>query len=111
MTFKDQLAADLASVFFNTDEFAEAATYTPSGGAAKTIGMIPDDEVPATQSPAPANDSMTILVMASEVTDPGYGDTYLIDGVTLYHQEIVSGGSHGGVYKIRLSRSSWREIG
>lgn len=39
MTFKTQLTTDLA-VFFNTDEFAESVTYTPSGGTAKVINAI-----------------------------------------------------------------------
>jgi hypothetical protein len=30
------------SVFFNTDEFAESVTYTPSGGAGTTIKAIID---------------------------------------------------------------------
>jgi len=40
MAFKDQMAADAANIFLNTDEFAESISYTPYGGAAKTIKAI-----------------------------------------------------------------------
>lgn len=110
MTFKTQLAADLNNVFFNTDEFAESITYTPAGGTAKTITAICNVEDPASQTPAPPGDSMIILARSSEVTAPGRGDTYTIDTVTWYHEEIVSGGPKSGVYHIGLSRSARRVV-
>ncbi len=39
-SFKDQLAADLESVFYNDDDFAESISYTPHGGTAKTIKAL-----------------------------------------------------------------------
>ena len=44
MTLKSQIAADVASVLLNTDEFAEDVTYTPSGEAAKSIKAVFDYE-------------------------------------------------------------------
>lgn len=112
MTFKSQIAADLADsrLWFDTDAFAESVTYTPAGGTAKTVAIIPDAEDPASQIPAPPGDSMIIMVRSSEVTAPGRGDTYTIDTVTWYHEEIVSGGPKSGVYNIRLSRSARRVV-
>jgi hypothetical protein len=106
-----QLAADLTSVFFNTAEFAESVPYAPSGGMAKTITIIPDAEDPASQTPYPPGDSMIILARSSEVMAPGRGDTYTIDGVTWYHEKIVSGGPKEGIYHILLTRSARRDVG
>lgn len=38
MTFKTQMAADMAGVFINTDEFATTATYTTIAGVV-TLGI------------------------------------------------------------------------
>lgn len=40
MTLKEQIAADLNTIFFNTGEFAETVTYTPVVGAAKVIKAV-----------------------------------------------------------------------
>lgn len=40
MTLKSQIAADVTGVFLNTDEFAESATYTPSGGSSRSITIV-----------------------------------------------------------------------
>lgn len=40
MTFKDQLKDHALNVILNTNEFAESISYTPKGGAAKTIKAI-----------------------------------------------------------------------
>lgn len=40
MTLRDQILTDLNEVIFNTADFAEALTYTPAGGTAKTINGI-----------------------------------------------------------------------
>ena len=109
-TFDTQLTAELASVFFNTDEFAESITYTPSGGTSKTVKMIPDEEDPGSQTLAPPGDSMIILVQSAEVTAPLRGDTYTIGGITWYHEEIIRGGPEEGVYHIRLTRSVRRVV-
>lgn len=112
MSLKTQIAADLAAanIWFDVDAFAESVTYTPAGGIAKTITIIPDAEDPASQTPAPPGDSMIILARSSEVTAPGRGDAYTIDTVTWYHEEIVSGGPKSGVYHIMLSRSARRVV-
>ena len=40
MTLKDQLKEDVLSVFLNTDDHAELVTYTPFGGAPKSIKAV-----------------------------------------------------------------------
>ena len=40
MTLKDQMPLDAANCMLNTNEFAEAVIYKPSGGAPKTINAL-----------------------------------------------------------------------
>jgi len=40
MSFKDMMKNDLKDVVLNTDEFAQAVVYTPSGGTARTINVV-----------------------------------------------------------------------
>lgn len=42
MSFKDQLADDMANVFLNSDECAEEVTYKPGGTGGVTIKAIVD---------------------------------------------------------------------
>ena len=37
---RDQMSADLSSIFYNTDDFAELVTYTPAGEASRIIPAI-----------------------------------------------------------------------
>lgn len=112
MTLKSQIAADLAdsTLFFSTDGFAESVTYTPSGGVAKTITAIRDEENPASQTPIPPGDTMIVVARSTEVTAPGRGDAYAIGGETWYHDSIESGGAGTGVYRIRVSRSARKVV-
>jgi hypothetical protein len=40
VSLRDTLAADLKNVIFNTEDFAEVATYTPKVGTAKKVNGI-----------------------------------------------------------------------
>lgn len=40
MTLAAQIAADVETVFLNTDDFGEEVSYTPAGGAARTIVVV-----------------------------------------------------------------------
>ncbi len=42
--FRDQLDADMTAVFLNPDEFAEAVTWTPKGGAGESINALVNRE-------------------------------------------------------------------
>ena len=109
MTFKTQMINDL-SVFFNTDEFAETITYTPSGGSPVEISAIPGDQNATLQDPPPAGDTMTIFVKASDVSDPGYKDQFTINSETWYFRKNLSGGSNDGILELEISRSERRAI-
>jgi hypothetical protein len=111
--FQNQLAADLANVFFNPDELGKSVIYTPSGGAGVAITVIPVGEDLSGQVPAPPVDMMVILVQYTDAAAPAHGDTYAnpLTGVTWYHEEIVSGGPESGIWHIRVTRSARRDLG
>lgn len=111
MTLKTQIAADIPVVFFNTDEFAESATYTPYGGAGVSINVVVTEEDPALQSPAPPGDTIIVLAKYSDIATPARGDTFTIASVTWYFVEIVAGGRAEGIWHIRVSRSARRKLG
>lgn len=110
MTFKTIISDDLTNVFFNVDEFAEAVTYTPNGGAARTIKVILTQEDPAIQTPAPPGDSMIIVVRYADITAPGRGDTFTINSETWYVDGAPAGGRSEGIWRIQVSRSARRDI-
>ena len=109
MTLKQQMIADL-DIFFNTDEFAEEITYTPAGGSATTITMIPDAQNAGIQSVAPESDSMIIYVKTSDVPSPNYKDTFTINGEVWYLRANLSGGANDGTRQLEISRSERRPI-
>jgi hypothetical protein len=43
-TLKQQITADVAGVFLDTDEFAEAVTYIPASGSEVSITVIIEEE-------------------------------------------------------------------
>jgi len=79
MTLAAQLTTDL-SVFFNTDEFAVAASYTPSGGTAKTINVIFDKDYAALSGVGDYRD--VCLAKASDVSAAKPGETLVIGSTT-----------------------------
>jgi len=101
-TFKAQLQDDL-DVFFDTDAFATAVVYTPVGGGdAVTIPAVIDYgdgsldygksgsgdtwSVTCAKGTRPdfdrgrVRDVAVVTIKASDVSDPQYRDTILIDG-------------------------------
>jgi hypothetical protein len=42
-THRDDIAADLPAVLYNTDEYAESATYNTAGGSALPVSLLPMD--------------------------------------------------------------------
>ena len=110
MTLKTQIASDL-SAFFNTDEFAEDISYTPSGGDAVSISAILEDMDPSIMAEAPPADSMVLHVPTADVSNPQRGDTFTISSETWYLVENIGGGSTEGMWKLLVSRSDKRRIG
>lgn len=76
--FKDMLTEDLENVFFNNDEFAEAATY-----AGVTIQVI-EAEIGEqnTSLPGFSLPRFSVLVNAADVPQPKSGDQVTFRGVS-----------------------------
>lgn len=98
------------STFYNTDEFAEDVTYTPSGGDAVGIKIILDETKQSIMKVAPPAESIAFRVQRSEVANPLWGDIYTISGETWYFAENLPGDSTGE-WKLLVSRSDKRRIG
>jgi hypothetical protein len=81
MTLKTDMANDLANVFFNTDEFAVAAVYTPITGTAKTINVIFDREYVDTPMGMAAS-RISCLCKTSDTIGMVPRETLVIEGTT-----------------------------
>lgn len=83
--------------FFDEDDFAISATYTPSGGLAKSILVIPDS-VPV-DSPVSgtvySNQRKTVLCKTSDVEGATEGETLEIDSVTWYVKDVDANEAEG----------------
>ncbi len=101
-TFKDALADDL-SAFFNMDEFAEEATYTPSGGVAIVVGAIVEPEQDQVMTSGRTGKIGVLFVRASEVPFPTYRDSVTVDG-TVWRVIQVPGSAEEGVWKLGIQR-------
>ncbi len=113
MTFKEQLAADLADprLFFDTNAFAETVTYTPVSGAARTIPALIEYGDPE-EGGLPGMDalhteaSMEILADATNgMAQVAANDAVTIGAETwrvLYARKI----DDGRIWRCRLSRST-----
>ncbi len=90
------------------------ATYTPSGGAAKTIRIGFGSRTTRTQGSqlVTGPDAIVIIkVFSADVSNPQNGDTYVINGVTYYHRSVTSGGAMTGAWVLEVSKSARRYIG
>jgi len=108
MSFRSQLTTDL-DVFFNTDEFGIEITYTPNGGSATTITVVPAGKSESIQSPPPAEDEADYKVKASDISSLSAYDTFTISGTTYYFKERL-GGEHSLIQTLRLTRSERRQL-
>lgn len=81
--FKDQLAADLESVFYNDDDFAEAISYTPYGGTAKNVKALVDyGEGEQYQGSGAYDVRAALFVRVADLAAVTNKDTVVIDGQT-----------------------------
>lgn len=110
MTLKEDMLTDLDDVFFDTDEFAEAGTYTPSGGDPASVNFIPEEMDPSIMSDAPPGDERIIRVKTADVSDPQRGDAFTIDSETWYLIRNLGGGSSDGTWRLQISRSDKRRV-
>lgn len=76
MSLKDMLASDMAAVFLNSDEFAEAITYRKRSGTTRSIKAIIDRHPPATREEMAEGrvPKLTITVANSATTGVSAGE-------------------------------------
>jgi len=79
--------ADDLAVFFDTEEFAIAASYTASGGSAVSVTVVLNDPqvIASVGRHGLLQRDDYIQVRKSEVADPKAGDQWVIDGLTYKH--------------------------
>jgi len=109
------MAADLQSVFFNSDEFADDTIIYNDTVSDVTISGIMEYGPGSAAVDNKAATSARIMVRASEVPDPGYRHTFTVDGTVW---QVAMNGSvpdvsgDGAVWHIGLTTNekvmSWR---
>ena len=79
------------AVFFNSGEFGSTATYTPTGGAAKTVDVvITYSEDLAAFSAGNTQAAFAIAEFRrDQVTDPKKYEKFVIDGVTWQMETVI----------------------
>jgi len=91
-TFQQQIAADLAAVFYNTDEFAAAAVYTPGAGdAVDPCPVLVEHDVLLQADGYEAGVATLGTTVTARVSDVGTlnrGDTFLVGDTTYTVQRI-----------------------
>lgn len=109
-TPKEQAATDLAAFYSIDMPWTDTATYTPSGGEAVSITIIPEETDPSIMVVPPPGDGKSFRVRHSEVANPLQGDVYTISGDTWYFVENIPG-DFVDEWKLLVSRSDKRRIG
>ncbi len=94
-TFREQMDSDMA-VFFNPDEFGEAATYN---GKAITVVEAEAGER-TTGTPGFVTPMFSVYVQASDVARPKAGDSVTFRGVSCRVAPYPQ--SEGGVWLLEL---------
>ena len=84
MTLQSDLDSEINEVFLDSDDFADAVTYTPSGGSASPINGIFDKQYPAENERGSITFTPRILVASTDVAGIQKNDTFLISGTTYY---------------------------
>lgn len=71
MTFKTQMSDDVINCLLNSDEMAEAISYTPKGGIAKSIKAIVDRRriIPAGEDSGRTLINQVEIVIANDSTN------------------------------------------
>ena len=97
MTFKDQLATDLETVFFNADEFAISANYNGTD----ILAIEADSFLTSTGIPGVTQPIRSIMVRQADVATVKVGDKVVIDGQTWH---VGPGPAlDGGVWTVTLN--------
>ena len=86
--------------FFDTGEFAESATYTPSGGSASTISVVFDEPyatVSVNTGEVDVEDiKPTAYCKSTDVPSVAHGDQMVIGSTTYHVIGIETQGQSGG---------------
>jgi hypothetical protein len=97
MSFTEDL-----TLFFDTDEFGNTATYTPNGGSATTIVIVGPDNVEANEATGEysvGGDQWIAFTPASNVSGIKRGDTLAVNGTTYTISHAIN---ENGVMKMYL---------
>ena len=84
------------AIFFGTDDFGTAATYTPDGGDAVTINGIFEDDYEAIEAGggvAFGITSPTFHARTSDVSSASEGDSLVVSGVTYTIRVVMKDGT------------------
>tara|TARA_B100000886_G_scaffold30966_1_gene19414 strand:- start:1328 stop:1639 length:312 start_codon:yes stop_codon:yes gene_type:complete len=84
------------AIFFNTNDFGDAASYTPQGGSAITINGIFDDEdfeVEVGGEVAVAMEQPRFTCRTSDVSSAAEGDTININSQNYTIRVVENGGT------------------
>lgn len=109
MPLSDQLSADASRTFLDTDGFAEAVTYTVSGGSPVSIQAVFGQERSKTSGGGMADDAefrvgladFTVAWIAvADIASPENGDV-ITRGATVY--TVLQAESDGAMWKLALS--------
>lgn len=100
MTLKEDIASDLDSVFFNANEFATQATYSPASADDVEIEVIFNREYQAVLGMEGYR--YWIEAKTADVEDCTPGESIVIDGTTYKIKEPPRHGD-GGVSIVELS--------
>ncbi len=118
MTFKELIKTDMASVLSETDEVAEAITYTPFGGSGTPINGIIDREPGGVSygGDGQGTDQEAIVTVIDDattgVTSPAIKDSVTFDGKIWGVVEVTSNdgtGSHDLRVAYHVSTEKSRE--
>jgi hypothetical protein len=98
-TFKQQMAADLAAVFYNNAEFAEPVVYTPVTGDAMSCDVIIDHDVLIQADGYDVTVPTLGTTITAQVADVGTvirGDTFTVESGTVYTAQRIDRYSEDG---------------
>ena len=87
MTFKEQMAKDLNQVFFNTEEFADKAVYTPVSGDPVSCDVVVNHDALIQADGydlSMATLGTTVTAMVADVGTVNRGDIFTMADSTVY---------------------------
>lgn len=99
-TFKEQMASDLANVFYNSDEFADPAVYTPVSGDPVSCNIIVDHDVLIQADGYDVNMATLGTTITAQVADVGTvnrGDTFTLESGKTYTAQRIERYSQDGL--------------